>query len=358
MLQCAFQKKSSIVFVCLFAAVLFTACEREVDVAAKKKYTSGIFILNEGPFQNGSGTVTFWDRESNEVHPDVFGAANNGELIGNILHSMTIHNNSAYLVVNNGGKIVVTDHETFKKQGEIMNLEQPRYFLPVSNGRAFVSQWGSDGLTGSLAVVNLNTLSIEKTIPVGVGPEQMLQVGNLLYVANSGGIGGIDSTLTVIDIATEKVAGQILTGINPNSLQFDKNGDIWVACAGYIDWADPLSPLNASGKLVRIRDGAAVETLTLLGQAFDLVAKPGGEQLFFLNSNYGGEVFQFKPGESPSPALSGIYYAIDVDPEGQQLLAADARDFQSSGVVHLFDFSGQEKMTITAGIIPGSFLTR
>jgi DNA-binding beta-propeller fold protein YncE len=361
MLTCELQKKSKLtvfILLCLHASLLFIACEQEADLRLDKQYSSGIFILNEGPFQNGSGSITFWDRDSKAVHDNIFSTANDGELIGNILQSMTFHNQSAYLVVNNGGKILVTDHETFKKKGEILNLVQPRYLLPVSDDRAFVSQWGADGLTGSLAVVNLTTRSVEKTIPLGVGPEQMLRVGNLLYVANSGGIGGIDSTLTVIDIAAETVVGQIPTGINPNSLQFDKNGDIWVACAGYIDWADPLSPLNASGKLVRLQEGVAVETLTLPGQAYDLIASPDKGQLFFLNSNYGGAVFQFKPGETPSPALSGTFYAIDIDPVGPYLLAADARDFQSTGVVHLFDFAGQEKMTITAGIIPGGFLAR
>ena len=49
-----------------------------------------------------------------------------------------------------------------------------KYFLPVSNTVAYVSQWGKDGLNGSLARIDLATNKVVKVIPVGTGPEKMI----------------------------------------------------------------------------------------------------------------------------------------------------------------------------------------
>ncbi len=335
------------------------ACKDDDGGPEVTRYESGIFIANEGPFQNGSGTVTFWDRSTGETSQDIFAAANAGAQAGNILQSIHFHNGKVFLVANNAGKVLVADGETFEKEAEIQGLAQPRYLLPVSSDKAFVTQWGADGLTGSVAVLNLNTFTVEKTIPTGSGPEKMLQIGNKLYIANSGGgFGGIDSTLAVIDLATETVVAKVTVGVNPNSLVLDKNGAIWVGCSGFTDWSDPSNPLNAPGKLVRVENETVALSITLPEQAHDVTINSDGDRLFFLGNNYGGNVFEMGITETLvnlEPFAAGAFYALDFDPVEKTILVGDAKDFQSNGEVKVFDLSGNEKRTIPAGVIPGAF---
>jgi DNA-binding beta-propeller fold protein YncE len=342
-----------------FLVLGLNACKDDDGGPEVTRYESGIFIANEGPFQNGSGTVSFWDRATGETTQDIFATANAGEPAGNILQSIHFHNGKVYLVVNNAGKIIVADGETFEKEAEILGLAQPRYILPVSNDKAFVTQWGADGLTGSVALVNLKTFTVEKTIPTGSGPEKMLQIGDRLYVANSGGgFGGIDSTLAVIDLTLESFLYKITVGKNPNSLVVDKNGAIWVGTSGFYDWSNPSNPLNSPGSLSKLENGAATLTVTLPDQAYDLTINSDGDQLFFLENNYGGAVFELGIDEtsvSLTPYIAGAFYALDFDRVEKTLLLGDAKDFQSNGEVRVYDLTGAPKRVIPAGVIPGAF---
>ncbi|MEK7254320.1 MAG: DUF5074 domain-containing protein [Bacteroidota bacterium] len=342
----------------LAATVQFSACEKEEDPCkdSGNRYSSGIFVVNEGAFSTGTGTVSFFDRANDTTFHEIFELENCGEQLGNILQSMTIHDGKAYLVVNNANKIVVVDADNFEKKGEITGLALPRYFLPISNQKALVSQWGADGLTGSVAVINLKNLTVEKTVPTGSGAEFMKQVGDLVYIANSGGLGR-DSTVAVFDLGTETVTKKIVVGDNPHSLQVDKNGAIWVIGRGYSDWTDPN--LNTPGKLVRIENDAPVFALELAGGGIHLLMEPStGDRLFYLDGAFGGSIVEFEISQtalSPAALASGFFYSLGYDSVSDWLLAGDAKDFNSSGEVKAFDLQGVEKKTIPAGIIPGGF---
>src|SRR5690606_7340609 len=116
----------------------------------------------------------------------------------------------------------------------------------TSASKGYVTDWVSN----TVAVVNLNSFSITKNIPAGNGPEKMLQIGNQLFVVNSGGF-GIDSTVTVINTVTDAVDTTIVVCHNPNSLQLDGNGDLWTLCGGINDWNNPNN--NTAGQLVKLQ---------------------------------------------------------------------------------------------------------
>ena len=185
-----------IFFLFLISGVLFglSSCKDE-DPIEPSTFEDGIFVTNEGPFQNGTGTISFYSRKTGTITNNIFQEANDGEELGNIVQSMTIHNDLAYIVVNNANKIVIANATNFEKVGEITNLELPRYFLPVNEDKAFVSQWGADGTTGSVKVIDLTTNKISNTIDVRPGPESMIKIDGFVYVTNSGGFTA-DSVVT------------------------------------------------------------------------------------------------------------------------------------------------------------------
>lgn len=335
------------------------SCNKDDSQPKEQVFGPGILIANEGPFQNGSGTLTHWDRQSGEVTQDAYGVANPGEKLGNIVQSMAIQGDRLLIAVNNAGKVVVADAGTLKYKGEITGLAMPRYIVPVpGTDKAFVSQWGSSGLEGSVALVNIATFAVEATVPTGAGAEAMLLNGNELWITNSGGFGR-DSTVVIIDANNLQVLKTIVVGDNPNSIVRDQNGDVWVVCGGYSHNFDPNDPLSTKGRLVRISNKAVAKIYELPNDAGRLITTPTGNRLFYLSNRYGGQVYEFYPSQTQinnTPFLDGAWYSLGYDPVENTLLVGSAADFASAGVVRVVDSSGNIVREIPAGIIPTFYL--
>src|SRR5690606_755393 len=69
-------------------------------------YENGILVTNEGPFVNGTGTVSFISEDFSMVNQEIYRTVN-GRDLGNIVQSMGFQDDNAYIVVNNSQKIQV-----------------------------------------------------------------------------------------------------------------------------------------------------------------------------------------------------------------------------------------------------------
>ena len=73
------------------AGLFVASCSNDDDGVVieevKGDYQNGILITNEGPFNNGSGTVTYISNDSLLVKDAIFKLENNEDL-GNILQSI------------------------------------------------------------------------------------------------------------------------------------------------------------------------------------------------------------------------------------------------------------------------------
>ncbi len=337
----------------LLAPALFIfifSCKKEVDPNAGT-YSSGIFIVNEGPFLSGTGTVSFYDRDKKTTTNDIFGKENAGAVLGNIAQSMAIQNGKAYLVLNNANKIEVVDAATFKSLGKIDSLALPRFFLALDDKKAWVTQWGLDGISGSVAVVDLATNSVVKTIPVGQGPEKPLLLGGKIYVPLGGGYGR-DKRIAVLDPATETVEKYIEVSDNPTSLAADFAGGLWAICRGHTDYVVPAN--STDGGLYKIEDQKVVGTPAILPNGSDnLVASPTGFLLFYTS---GGKTYQANLATSTASVFADkAFYALGFDWKTGNLLAADAKDYTGPGEVVIFQTDGKAVDTLTVGIVPTDF---
>lgn len=342
----------------LIFGIALSSCNKNDDDGSSQNQTpSGIFITNEGPFQNGSGSVSFWDRSTETVEHLYYERANNGAQVGNILQSMFVSGERAYLVVNNANKVIVVDFSNFEMIAEISGLALPRYFVTANNSKAYVSQWGSTGTDGSIQVINLDNFTIEKEIPTGSGAEQMILENDRLYVVNSGGWGR-DSTLVVIDTNTDEIVNTIVIGDNPNSMVKDVNNDIWTISLGHTEnWNDPNDPLNTKGKLVRLENEQIVQSFEVPGGR-NLVINEDGTKMYFTLNDFAGTVYDHwisQDNLSTDPFITGSFYRLGFDPVSRNLLAADAKDFATTGLIQMRDINGDLVRSFEAGIIPGGF---
>lgn len=324
-------------------------------------FENGYFIINEGAFSGGTGTLSFYDREKEEVFNEIFQANNNDSqgnpiLLGNVVQSMSILNETAYVVVNNANKVVIVDLEDFSYQGEINDLILPRYLLPISNQKAYITQWGEAGLDGSIAVLNTSTNTISQTIELGSGsgPEKMhfRADDNKLFVAHNGGFGR-DSVITIIDTNTDMLVSKIVVGDNPESVLEDKDGTIWVLTSGYYDFVTMESTI---GHLVALGDGNdIIKSFEIPSGCSDLVIDKEGENLYFL-SFAGIHKHPISANEfSTEPFIATSLYGLDIDPQNGNLLGADAGDFASKGMIHTYDQTGVLQNSIEVGVIPNGF---
>jgi YVTN family beta-propeller protein len=330
------------------------SCSKEKIETPAGAYSNGFFVINEGPFQTGTGTVTFYDADSNKTEQDLF-AAVNGRPLGNIAQSMSICNDRGYIIVNNAGKVEVVNISDFKSIATITDLVNPSQFLPVSSYKAYVSDW-----SGNIAVVDLRTNKVSSHIPAGTGPDAMLLSGNHVFVANTGGF-TIDSTITVIDPATDQVVKTIRVGDAPNGIVEDREGRIWVMCKGngFAGWPGPG---DTEGRFVQI-DPVRLEVVSSFvfpstgDHPGNMVINRDRTRVYFLN---GMGIFQMDLTQDlPVPAVfasSGFFYSLGYDRKTDYLCATDAGDYVSAGSVLRFVTATATPVdTLQAGIMPRGF---
>jgi YVTN family beta-propeller protein len=346
--------------------VLLAACEPKEDTPPLGKYENGVLISHEGTFPNGAGTVSYFNRATKSVENDIFQAVNDRPL-GSLVQSLSIHNGKAYVVVNNSAKVEIADAKDFTSVGVINGLAQPRYFLGINEGKAYVTQWGADGLTGSVAVVDLETSSVTKTIPTGRGPERLLNVQGTVYVVCGGGY-GVDNRVTVIDADSDAVITNITVGDSPNSIQLDANYNVWVSCGGRKVFNNPSQ--NTAGSLVRINTESSLHlpanqvqgTLPfpdVNGAPEEMTINKARNILFY---TFGGKVYRQDVNSNtlnPTPVINRSFYGLGIDPADDVLYAADAGDYNSNGKVIRYNwFTGAPLDSVQVGIIPAEFIFR
>lgn len=341
-------KQFLFLFSILVSGLFFITSCKEDDCCSQPEinYSTGVFVVNEGGF-GSTGTITWHNPQTGETVQDVFGRENDGAALGEFVQSIGFYNGRAYIVVNGANKVVVVDAATFKFVDTIGGLALPRFFQPsLSNPNvAFVSQWGADGLSGSLAVVDLNNNTVIKTIPTGSGPEKMLTLNSdVLYVANSGGY-GVDSTVTLVSMFVEQAQGTFtVPEKNPATLALNAAGKPFVLCKGYFSDANSVGWL---GDFVPNTLGLAVGKY-----ADDLVASPDGATLYFLSE---GAIWSYKNGTA-TKLLDQAAYGLSCHPSTGDLYCADAKDFNSAGEVVIYKPDGTKTGSFPAGIAPGEIV--
>lgn len=318
---------------------------------------NGFFVVNEGAFGNSNTSLSYFDEENMTINNNVFQAVN-GRPLGDQTQSMSIFEGEGFIQVQNSGKIEVINVEDFTSIATIEdNISSPRYFIGLNSTKGYISDWG-DGFSGSVKVIDLDAYSVTKTIETGAGANQMLLVGEQLYVANRGGF-GTDNTVSIIDTNTDEVTGEITVGDNPISLIQDAQGNLWVLSAGAFAFDSEFNLIeeeSTPSSLSKITNNEVVFQLDFpditFSNANNLNIDHTGNSFYF---TYGGEVYRMNSTDTELPTQGFItksLYGFSVDPENGQLIGLEAPDFNSGGNMIYYDFEGNETATYQVGIGP------
>jgi DNA-binding beta-propeller fold protein YncE len=337
--------------------LMVLSCKPEDDNGPVSSLTDGVFVINEGLFRTGTGTITYYNRNTSEIMDDLYSKANNGAAIGDVLQDMKIYNDTAYLVVNGKNKIILADAKTFKYIDSISGFGLPRYFYRRNNITGYVSEWGANGLTGSVKEIDLKTKTITKTILTGKGAEKLFVVGSRMYVLNNGGFGA-DSTMayfTLGDTAVTKVSLRE----SPNSIARDINEDTWVLCSSAWD-------ASKTGKLLKLRNNIIEKEFSVPSPSLHLTTDANGNNLYYASKGdiWKKDITNFGA-NPPSVFLSKTelgttnIYGMAVDPKTGYLYCADSPSATAGCKILIIDLNTKKVVkSFTAGILANGFFFR
>jgi len=335
------------------AITILSSCKKDNinDISIPGNYEDGYFITNEGNFGTGNGSISFVD-EYGTVENDVFASINSFAL-GDVVQSMSIINDHAYILVNNSSSIEVASVDSMISVATI-NVSQPRYMAQVSDSKAYVTDWGINGVQ----VIDLATNTVSSTISCGAGPEGIAVGGAFAYVCNVGGW-GLDNTITVINTDNDVVETTLTVGDKPNSVVIDVNGAVWVLTGGYTEYdADWNVVSETAGNLVKIVDNTIEATYAFAvgNHPEDLVINDAGTKLYYSDGSWSKAVYAFNVNDTELPTTALInrsFYGLGFD--NGYIYGTDAVDFTQSGWSYKYTTEGTIIDSIQVGIIPGGY---
>lgn len=315
----------------------------------------GLFITNEGNFQYGNATLSYYDPATNQVENEVFFRAN-GMKLGDVAQSMTIYDNKGWVVVNNSHVIFAIDVNTFKEVGRIENLTSPRYIHFINDEKAYVTQiWDN-----RIFIVNPKRYEIigQITVPdMAIGTastEQMVQYGKYVYC----NCWSYQNRIIKIDTDTDEVVGQLTVGIQPTSLAIDKYGKLWTLTDGgyegspYGYEAPALYRIDAETFKVEHR-----YDFNLGSTPSELQLNGDGDTLYWIND----DIWRMNVTATILPVIPFVkyqdtkYYGLTVDPNNGEVYVADAIDYQQQGMIYRYSAGGDLLNEFYVGITPGAF---
>ena len=317
--------------------------------------TSGLFVINEGNFQYGNASLSFYDPAQMKVENEVFFRANAMKL-GDVAQSMIIRDDVGWVIVNNSHVVFAINTTTFKEVGRITNLTSPRYMHFVSDTKAYITQlWDN-----RIFIVNPKTYQItgyiqcpNMTMESG-STEQMVQKGKYVYV----NCWSYQNRILKIDTKTDQIVGELQVGIQPTSLALDAYGKLWTVTDGGYEG----SPYGYEApSLYRIDP----ETFTIekkfmfaMGDSPSEVQLNGDKtKLYWINDAIWSMPVTAEtiPVDPFLPAQNTIYYGLTVCPTSGDVYIADAIDYVQQGKIYRYSSDGKLLDEFYAGIIPGAF---
>lgn len=338
--------KTTKFFALLLSTAFFISCSNDDDSTSNEvplgDYENGILVLNEGNFGVDNSTISYLSNDFATFQADAYLAVN-GESVGNTGQSIGFYNELAFVVVNGSNKIEILNRYTLEKITSITTgLSNPR-FITFANGKGYVTNWGDGGSATDdyVAIVNLTNYTVENTISVVEGPEQILTANGKLYVAHKGGYNH-GNQISVINLTTNSVDSSIMVGDVPGSMEM-ANGNLYVLCSGKPSWTGD----ETIGKFVTIdlSDNSTTE--------LDFGATNHPSNLDIENNvvyfTMGSSVYKMNLDATVLPSSSFIDlttqgtsydYAYGFAVKNDEIFVGDAKDFSSNGFVYIYSTSG------------------
>ncbi|MDD2263686.1 MAG: YncE family protein [Bacteroidales bacterium] len=372
------RKLLSTCIIMLFVALLATSCRKDdVIVGSTPRQViypdpdlgeiKGFFLLNEGNMGSNKSTLDYFDYETGIYTKNIFAERNPGVVkeLGDVGNDIQIYGNRLYAVINCSHFIEIMDVNT-AKHIDIVSIPNCRYIV-FKDKYAYVSSYAGpvqidpNARLGYVAKIDTASLKVVAECTVGYQPDEMVVVGDKLYVANSGGyrVPNYDNTVSVIDLNTFKEIKKIEVAINLHRLELDRYGNIWVSSRGdYYNIPSKTFVIDSktdevtdvfdlpNSNMTRCGDSLYVyctEWSYITGQNTITYAIVNTESKEIVDWNF------IKDGTEKNIAIP---YGVAVNPVTKEIFVTDAKDYVTPGRLHCYSPAGILKWSVTTGDIP------
>ncbi len=334
----------------LITIPLFYSCIREVDpviTGISETYLSGsgVFILNEGNFRSGNGSLSFFSYDSLKIFNHVFMDINNRPL-GDVPYSMGIDGSRIYIIVNNSGKIEVAGMNDMRSVTTISKITSPRYISFIRGSKAYVSSLYSDSVT----IIDLTSNRVSGFINLKKSSEAVVALSSTAYAASW--VGG--NKIMVINTIKDAVIDSIEVGAEPESMVIDKNETLWVLCNGGWKRENFAQLIAINTKTNTIEKRFVFPSVT--DSPTCLQINGTGETLYYLQN--GVRRMETDASDLPSEVFiseqNNVFYRMGVNPSNGEVFVTDAGDYVNRGKVLRYGREGVFIAEMTADIIPGN----
>lgn len=345
--------KQSIFLLLTAALFLFLSCEKESKEPDPEIITfdDGVIISCEGSFGGGNASLYFLDPAQSLIAENIYQSVND-EKIGDVLQSLTFDGDLAYIVVNNSGKILITDRSTFEKKGSINGLKSPTE-LRIKDGKGYIGNLFYPYIT----VADTDTRQVTDSLYTGVSSEKIhIEEDRIFILSHSEYQGRVKDHIYTINLKDGNL-DSIAVGSNPIDWTYnDRDNQLYVFCQGE-SGTDPAALFTIN----TITAGREAEKEIAGGEgSFSKLAydRSGERVLFSLDT--GIHSYDLTSDEiSSDPLVSSdqiqFLYALAVDPVSGEIYIGDALDFNQRGDIYIFDSSGTPVASGKAGVGPNNF---
>lgn len=342
--------KQSILTLAAALSFILASCHKDTPVKpTPTPVTDGLYVLNQGVFNDNNSTLSFYSYSTKTVTADIFNSAN-GRGLGDTGNDIEIYGSKMYIVVNVSSTVEVVDPKTAKsiRQIKLFNgttAREPRDVM-FYKGNAYVTSYD-----GTVAVIDTATLGVTNYITVGRNPEQLAVANGKIYVANSGGLDypNYDNTVSVIDPVSGTVTKTLTVADNPQNVGTDNNGNVYVLSAGnYADVGPSLAVINDNTDAVTSQTNFDGSGMVIQGTTAYFITSTNTIKVFNLTT----QTVTTNNFITDGTAIT-TPYALAVDGSTGEVFVTDAKDYVSAGSVYAFDKTGKKEYSITVGINPG-----
>lgn len=326
-------------------AFLFSCEEESSTKPTDKPYAISpgamILVANEGNFRSGNATVGLYNLITKSWLDDAFSYFSKRSL-GDVFQSVTFWKGSAFLVVNNSGKIEVVNPENFEITQTINGLISPRFLLPVDSNKAYVS----DLYANKIWVLSGNPLAITGSITANGWTEEMVMVNNKVWVVNKS-----RPVVFIIDPSTDQLVDSLVLAAKPTTVCRSSGTKIWLGTegetaidSGHVLWVETTnkSILENYKTLSRIAPDRFSPTLS-------------GDTFYFVDDR--PRIFFPKPGNYNIGILKneqvGKWYGIAYDPKRKMVIFSNVKDYVQKSSIYIQSSEGETELS--GGVISSRF---
>lgn len=330
----------------------------------------GLYLLNEGgAVGTNKSTIDYMDFRTSIYARNIYTEKNPTLIqgLGDVACDIQIYQGKLYIVVSGSNKVEVLDAYTGKKITQI-NIPNCRY-IRFDHKYAYVSAYVApiaidpNAQRGALYKINLATYEIAGKCTVGYQPDQLEIMGNYAFVANSGRYRepNYDNTVSAVEMESMRQLYEIEVGLNLHRIKADKYKQLWVSSRGnYNDVTSNLYLLEESSNRYKVskKMNIPVSDMTICG---DSLYAYSVEYSYITNKNtVSYAIVNVKEKKIVSRKIINdgtdldivIPNGIIVHPVTRDIYIADAKNYESSGVLHCYSKQGIRKWSVRTGDLP------